>query len=194
MTEPTNQNYNMDNLWDIISSDNSGQFGIAGYVVPPRSVDCQKQKKDREQLEFMGKVWKGKQLYPKPKEILDKEGKVIPPKRPNYFEELQKAQNFGYSKEKEDVIKEKYSSKNRAYQVDPERLEVIKEKEKAKFYRFDRVTYFEMLVKQGKKSYEHYPHMEQIIEKTKEEIAKSPKKIMLSEELKQKYNKRGSLP
>ncbi len=142
----------------------------------------------------MNKVWKGKQLYPKPKEILDKDGKVIPPKRPNYFEEVQKAQSFGYSKEKEDAIKEKYSSKNRAYQFDPEKVEVIKEKEKAKFYRSDRVTYFEMLVKHGKKSYEHYPHMEQIIEKTMEEIAKSPKLMMLSDQLKQKYSKRGSLP
>lgn len=193
MTE-TNQNYNMDNLWNIISSDNSGQFGIAGYVVPPRTVDCQKIKKDRDQLEFMEKVWKGKERYPKPKEILDKEGKVIPAKRPNFFEEMQKALNFGYSKEKEDAIKEKYSSKNREYQVDPEKIQIIKDKDKAKFYRYDRITYFDMLVKNGKKSYEHYPHMEQIIEKAKEEIAKSPKKKMFSEELKEKYDKRGSLP
>jgi len=193
MTE-TNQNYNMDNLWDIISSDNSGQFGIPGYVVPPRTVDCQKIKKDRDQLEFMERVWKGKQLYPKPKEIFDKEGILIPPKRPNFFDDMQKALNFGYSKEKEDAIKDKYSSKNRPYQVDPDKLEIIKEKDKAKFYRFDRVTYFDMLMKEGEKSYKHHPHMEQIIEKTKEEIAKSPKKMTLSEELKQKYSKRGSLP
>jgi hypothetical protein len=192
MTE-TNQNCNMENIWDIISSDNSGQFGIPGYVVPPRTVDCQKIKKNRDQLEFMEIVWKGKQLYPKPKEIFDKDGKLIPAKRPNFFEEMQKAQNFGYSKEKEDAIKEKYSSKNRSYQVDPDKIEIVKDKNKAKIYRYDRVTYFDSLIKQKKKSYEHYPHMEQIIEKAKEEIAKSPKKMMLSDELIQKYNKRGSL-
>ncbi len=194
MTETTNQNSNMDNLWNIISSDNSGQFGIDGYIVPPRSVDCYKVKKDRDQLEFMEKVWKGKQVYPKPKENLDKDGKPIPTKRPNFFDEAEKILNFGYSKEKEDLLKEKYSSKNRPFQVDHDKLVVINEKEKAKFYRYDRITYFESLMKQGKKSNEHYPHMIQIIEKTKEDIAKLPKKMTLSEELKLKYSKRGSLP
>ena len=192
MTE-SNQNYNMDNLWDMISSDNQ-QFGIAGYVVPPRNVDCLKSKKDKEQLEFMEKIWKGKQLYPKPKEILDKDGKIIPAKRPNYFEELQKSKNFGYSKEKEEALKELYKNKNRPFNVDPDKLEIIKEKEKAKIYRYDRITYFDSLVRNGKKSYEHYPHMEQIVQKTKEEMEKSPKKMMYSEETKLKYSKKGSLP
>jgi len=194
MTEQ-NQNYNnMDNLWNIMSSDNATQFGIDGYICPPRTVDLAKTKKDRDQFEFMEKVWKGKQLYPKPKEVLDKDGKVIPTKRPNFLEDTLKQKNFGYSKEKEEAIKERYTSKNRPYQVDPDKLVIIKDKNKAKYYRFDRVTYFEMLMKNQKKSYQHYPHMEEIITKTKEEIANSPKKLSLTEELRQKYNKRGSLP
>ncbi len=193
MTEPLNPNYNMDNLWDIISSDNSNAFGLQGYICPPLTLDLKKIKEDREGFLFMEKVWKGKALYPKRKEVLDKDGKPVPVKRPNFFEDVERSKNFGYSKEKEDQIREKYSSKNRSYDIDPEKVEIIKDKNKAKFYRYDRITYFDMLMKNSKKSFQQYPHMEQILEKVKEHIDKSPKRMMSSDEMKIKYSKKGSI-
>lgn len=192
MTE-TNRNYNMDNLWNMLSSENE-QFGIKGYKVPEQNIDCSKSKKEKEQFEFLEKVWKGKEFYPKPKEIYDKDGKPIPTKKPNYLDDILKVQNYGYSKEKEETLKELYKNKNRTYEVDHDKVVFTNEKEKAKYYKSDRITYFDMLTRNVKKSYEHFPHMEQIIQKAREDIEKSPKKLLSSDELKVKYSKKGSLP
>ena len=69
--------------------------GVAGYRVSKNHINCAKERKDKNHLEFMEKVWKGKQLYPRPKENFDKDGKAILPKRPNYFNELFKSMDFG---------------------------------------------------------------------------------------------------
>lgn len=191
MTE-SNQVYNMDNLWDIMSSDNS-QWGIPGYKVPPLTVDCIKIKKDSDQLIFMDKVWKGKEVYPKPKLNIDKDGKEILPRKPSCYDPQEKSLNFGYSKEKEEALKELYKSKNRTLEEYVEKVNVEKLKEKAKIYRYDRITYFESITRQEKKNQKYFPHMEEIIQKTKEIIEKSPKKLIKSEEIKLKYANRGSI-
>ena len=54
--------------------------------------------------------------------------------------------------------------------IDPNKIKIIKEKNKAMIYRHDRITYFEGLIREIKKSKEIYPHMKQIIEKAKENI------------------------
>ena len=190
----TEQNSPFINI-EKLMEDFSGEIGgVAGYRVPKNHTNCAKQRKDRDHFEFMEKVWKGKKAYPRPKENFDKDGKVILPKRPNYFNELFRSVDFGYSKEKENALKEIYERKNRPMSIDPNKLKIIKEKDKAKIYRHDRITYFEGLTLDIKKSKVIYPHMEKIIEKAKENMKKNPKKPSESETTKESYKKRGSLP
>lgn len=183
----------LERLWE----DSTGEgIGIQGYMVPKlsSSINCAKQSKDRESLQFMEKVWKGKERYPKVKENFDKDGKLIPIQRPNYFDDIFKSINFGYSKTKETELKEKYDAKSRPFSIDRDRIVYIKDKNKAKYYKHDRITYFESLGNIVKKEQQIYPHMEAIIEKTKEKVKASPIQKSESEIMKVKYDKRGSLP
>lgn len=190
-TEHNTPNINMEKMWEDYTNEG---IGVQGYNVPKIQINCAKEKKDKENFEFMEKVWKGKQLYPKAKENYDKDGKLIPVKRPNYFDNLFKSINFGYSKAKENELKELYERKNRPMSIDPNKLVIIKDKNKAKYYKHDRITYFESLIKDMKKNREIHPHMESIIEKVKDDLKKSPKKPTESEAIRNSYKKRGSLP
>jgi hypothetical protein len=182
---------NLEKLWENYTGEG---YGIPGYNIPRIEMNCAKNKKDKEYFEFLEKVWNGKQKYPSKKENLDKDGKQIPLKRPNFFDELFKSLDFGYSKTKETDLKEMYLRKGRPYSIEPNKIKVNKEKNKAKFYNHDRITYFESLVNECKKGEKIYPHMENIIEKAKEKIKNSPTKKNISETLKILYNNKGSLP
>jgi hypothetical protein len=181
----------LERLWE----DSTGEgIGIQGYLVPKLSINCAKERSDKEAFKFMEKVWKGKERYPKIKENFDKDGKLIPVKRPNYFDDIFKSINFGYSKTKETELKEKYEAKSRPFSIDRDKVVYIKDKNKAKYYRHDRITYFESLGNIVKKEAEIYPHMEVIIEKARDKIKNSPNIKSESETIKIKYEKRGSLP
>lgn len=182
---------NLEKLWEDFTGEG---MGIQGYNIPRIEMDCAKRRKDLDYFDFLEKVWKGKEKYPKAKENLDKDGKIVPPKRPNYFDDLFKSMNFGYSKSKENDLKEMYERKGRPYSIEPNKIKINKDRNKAKFYNHDRITYFESLVKAVNKEGQFYPHMEQILEKVKESIKNSPQKKTISESLKALYNNRGSLP
>jgi hypothetical protein len=181
----------LERLWDDFTGEG---IGIQGYLVPKLSINCAKERQDKEQFKYMEKVWKGKEKYPKVKENFDKDGKLIPLKRPNFFDEIFKSLNFGYSKSKETELKEKYESKSRPFSIDHDKVVYIKDKNKAKYYKHDRITYFESLGIAVKKEAEIYPHMEAIIEKAKDKIKNNPNVKSESDLIKIKYEKRGSLP
>lgn len=191
-TELNSPNMNLDKMWEDFSGD--GGLGVHGYILPKHELNCAKERKKKDYFAFLEKVWKGKEKYPKAKENYDKDGKLIPVKRPNYFDDLFKSMNFGYSKEKDNELKELYSRKSRPISIDPNKIVIIKDKNKAKYYKHDRITYFESLVNEVKKGAKIYPHMESIIEKAKENIKNSPKQKSISESLKVKYDNKGSLP
>lgn len=177
---------------------NEQQMILNGYKVPSLYVDCTKQKKDRDQAEFLEQVWKRKKSYPKQPEKLDKKGNVILPNRDNYFEILTKSHDFGYSSEKEENLKKLHSSHGRNYPSPRnviEKVDIIKEKEKAKLYKADRETVFDDMIYEEKKNQNIYPHMVNIVTKIKEELIKEKSENLknLSEKIKEKYKNNGSL-
>ena len=130
------------------------RMNLKSYKVPTLHVDCIKQKKDREQAEYLEQVWKRKKSYPKQTEKLDIKGNVILPYRGNYLDILTKSHDFGHSSEKEENLKKLHSSHGRNYPSPRniiEKVDIIKEKEKAKLYKADRETVFDDMIYEEKK-------------------------------------------
>jgi len=195
---PNSELPHIEKLWNAANCKFDNDWTIKEYRSPPLNVDCVKKKKERLQTEFFEKVWKGKQKYPKPIEKYDSKGNVIIPERGNYFEELAKKKDFGYSEENNQSIKKRHSGHNRSFNEENSIIEVVEpnfDKQKAVLYKEDRETVFDDIILSVKKSEEVFKHKEDLVKKLKEEIEKEKSANIksLSELIKEKYHNRGSM-
>lgn len=188
----------IDKLWDAANSKDNYDWSIKEYKTPRVDLDCTKMKKEREQKEFLEKVWKREEHYPSPIEKYDSKGNLVLPERGNYFDILVKKKDYGYSPVNEEKIKRKHSNHKRSFNEENSIIDVVevnRDKKKAVLYKEDRETVFDDIVKEAKKSEKLYPHKENFIRKLKEEIEKEKSASIknVSDILKEKYKNKGSI-
>ena len=91
MTEPnvpSNNHYkiSLDDMWGIAKGD-TGNWGIEGYEIHRKHIDCVKSKKNKEIWEQITSNKSKPGLWP-PKMAKDSNDKLIWPKRPNFITEV----------------------------------------------------------------------------------------------------------
>ena len=187
----------IEKLWSGKHPEKSDILG-GSYVVPPVSLNCRQQKKDREEREMAERVLAGHDKYEAPNEKYDKDGKVILPKKGNYFQEQAMKKDYGFNEEKEQKLKRHHENNKRTFADKKdvvERVKIIKEKGKSPLYKEDKPNYISKLQKNEKKKTENYPRMETEIKKIKDKIKEDSKRNVktVSEMIKKKYHKFGSL-
>ncbi len=171
----------------------------SSYKCPPVSINCRKQKKDREQAELLDKILQRKERNERQGDKYDKDGNLILPKRGNYLDLASKLLDYGYNEEKEQDLKRHHRNYNRTFAEKKDvidKVNIIKEKDKSPLYREDNENYLVQLEKKELKKLEVYPRMEYEIKKIKEkiEIEEKKSKKSMSDLIKIKYQKYGSLP
>lgn len=169
---------NLHDMWNLYSKEESNLFGLPGYQVPKIYFDPKKQKYDREMEQLHHLVWKGKDHYPSPKFEKDSNGKDILPKRPNYMDELLKFNKSNFSQKKYDEYIEKLKSKG----LTIEEIEGTKQRKKSGekdnpnknsfFFKVERKTYLDDIVRSGIKKNQISPEMKELITKVKEKQSK----------------------
>jgi hypothetical protein len=181
-----NYSLNLKDMWKLISKEENNLFGVAGYEVPKIHFDFKKQKYDREMEQLHQAVWKGKEHYPSPKFAKDENGKDILPKRTLFMDDIIKQNNSNFSKKKYDAYVEKLQSKG----LSLEQIEGTKQRKKSAdkndknensfFFKVDRKTYLDDILREGKKKNNVSPDMKDLITKVKEKQEKySPKEKFL---------------
>jgi hypothetical protein len=186
----------IENVWDIKNYDKDNGIGRS-YKVPPVNIDCKKKAEDRERMELFDKFLKGKAKLPQRRQNLDKEGKLIIPKRPNFYEDQANLNDYGYDKVEEEKIKDRYAQYKRKFIINSDilnKVKIVKEKNKSPLYKNEKDHYINEIENSEKKKNIYYPHMEVKIKKIKDVIEKdNERKNKLScEFVKEKYQKKGS--
>ncbi len=196
----SNNDYSqIERLWDASYNIEQNDWSIKEYKAPPLNINCVKQKKEREQKEFFDQVLLRKEHYPKAEEKYDNKGNLIIPERGSFFDEMIKKKDFGYSDENKEKIKQKHINHKRTFNDTVNIIDVVEvnnDKNKAPLYRDIRQTIFDEIEKNIKKSEKIYPFKADMVKKLKEEIEKEKSSSIkeISEIIKKKYEKRGSIP
>jgi hypothetical protein len=183
-------------MWTAINPESNPNWGIAGYESPKIYFDHRKEKKDREIFEMHTEVWSKRAHYPKGKENLDKDGKVILPQKTNFIDDCIKQSKSCFSKEKFDNFVNNLRDKKGKTLEEIEGIKVAeppinKDPKKAKLYRQERSTYIADIFSNELKKSNHPPNIQELIDKTKERHSKYTTQ---SPDLKEKYKGKTSLP
>jgi hypothetical protein len=167
----SNSMLTVDDMWGVLNKEEN-TWGVPGYEAPKKQFDFKKIKSEREMHQLNLDVWAKKKHYPKPKESLDRDGKVIIPKKKNFIDEAIAVSKGNYSKEKHDQYIEYLQNRGKPtdFENPQQVIKINKDKDQAKFYRHPRSTYLDELIKNEKKSFAVFPHMEAIVEELKEKI------------------------
>lgn len=183
-------------MWSVVNKE-ANTFGIQGYEAAKKYIDHKKIKIENEAAELNLDVWAGKKHYPKPKLNLDAEGKPIIPTKINYIDEHLKQVNANFSQKKFDAFVEALKEKGKTLE-DVERIKimdqaVIKDPNKAKFYKHDRKTYLADIIDDEKKKLVIPEGFAEIVEKIKEKHGRyGLPELSVFEKNKIKYKGKGS--
>jgi len=134
----------VDEMWSLTNREEKN-WGIEGYEIHKNYFDYKKTVKDKERDALNEKVWSRRAHYPKPAVKLDKEGKPIVVKRPNYLDEVIKIANSFFSKEKNEKLTEELKDKS---------LKPYEKKKKEDVKRAPRVLFTDWMIKNEKKKNE----------------------------------------
>lgn len=169
----------VDEMWSLSNREDKN-WGIEGYEIHKNYFDSYQNKKLRERNDLNEKVWARRGHYPKKPVQVDKEGKPIILKRPNYLDEVVKVANSFYDKAKAEKWTEELKDKS---------LKPLDRKKKEDVRRAPRVLFTDWMIKMNKKNNEvnkeKYASFEAIEERIKEHDKKRQKLSM--EYVKEKY-------
>lgn len=160
----------VDDMWNLVNMKENSNFGIPGYDPQKVYFDPIKNKYDRETWEMHSKVWSHKDSYPKMKLPVDKDGKEIIPKRPNFIEEHIKSSKANFSQEKYDKFIEKLKEKGTSLE-ELEGIRVSKKKEEPKSVKKtfkERCTIIAEIINNEKKTLKYTEKIQELVDKTKE--------------------------
>jgi len=168
-SEKNSHSLNLNEMWNLETREDSKIFGVPGYNIPKKYFDPIKHKSDRESEALNELVWKGNEHYPSPKLQKDNNGNEILPKRPNFIDEILKFNKSNFSQKTFDAYVEKLQNKGLTLQeLEGTKISKINEKSpevNSSFFKIDRKTYIDEIIREEKKKVQFSPEMNEIISK-----------------------------
>lgn len=138
------QPISVNEMWSLTNREEKN-WGIEGYEIHKNYYDSVLEKNTRMRNEKNEKVWAKREHYDKKPVPVDKDGKPIILKRPNYLDEVIKVANSFYNKEKAEKLTEELKDKS-LKPLAPKKIEVVK--------RAPRELFTDTMIKQQKKNIE----------------------------------------
>ena len=172
-----NHPISVDEMWSLTNREEKN-WGIEGYEIHKTYFDHAQQKRTNARNTMNEKVWARRGHYDKIPPKLDKDGKPIILKRPNYLDEVIRIANSFFDKVRSDKLTEDLKDKS---------LKPYSRKRKEDVKRAPRELFTETMIKAMKKNNEPQKDKDltAILEKIKEHEKK--KQVLPMELTKQKY-------